>query len=68
MRLDIAECDKISIGYHMETVLCAQGQFHGLLKHCTLYRLHGSFDTGCIWGDYFLLEALSRAAKLCKYT
>lgn len=42
-----------------------QGSFQATLEHCTLYRLHGSFDTGCIWGDYFLLEGLSRAASRC---
>lgn len=43
----------------------AQGSLHSILEHGTLYRLHGSFNTGTIWGDYFLLEALNRGINKC---
>lgn len=45
----------------------AQSSLHSILEHGTLYRLHGSFNTGTIWGDYYLLESLNRGIQKCKH-
>ena len=42
-----------------------QGTSHAVLQHGTLFRLHGSYDTGLIFGDYYLLEAVNRAVAGC---
>jgi len=42
-----------------------QGGSHAILQHGTLFRLHGSYDTGLIFGDYYLLEAVCRAVASC---
>ena len=42
-----------------------QGGSHAILQHGTLFRLHGSYDTGLIFGDYYLLEAVCRAVNSC---
>ena len=42
-----------------------QGSSHAVLEHGTLFRLHSSYDTGLIFGDYYLLEAVSRAVASC---
>lgn len=49
----------------MLSFLWLQGGLNSILKHGTLYRLHGSFNTGTIWGDYYLLEALDRSGLKC---
>ena len=63
--LEMASLQYIMQGLIPDIACCWQGGGDAILQHGTLFRLHSSYDTGIIFGDYYLLEAMNRGLARC---